>query len=130
MQKSQAYIAAQQPSTKQPISHLSLSAKRRDAGSDFNTNLRSRVPYYVYTPAASATQLKTGKHAVVIFLHGKGEQRPSVNRNKEKQLLIFRFNPLPHILGTFVRVMAEHLADKIIATLRLKIAKQFSQTSL
>ncbi len=43
-----------------------------------NTKLISRVPYYVYAPAASATQLKTGKYAAVIFLHGKGEQGASV----------------------------------------------------
>jgi dienelactone hydrolase len=43
-----------------------------------NTKLMSRVPYYVYAPATSATQLKTGKYAAVIFLHGKGEQGASV----------------------------------------------------
>jgi len=43
-----------------------------------NTKLISRVPYYVYAPATSATQLKTGKYAAVIFLHGKGEQGASV----------------------------------------------------
>jgi hypothetical protein len=49
---------------------------------------------------------------------------------KKKELLIFRFNPLPHILGAFVGVMAQHLADKVIATLALKIVKQFRQTRL
>lgn len=43
-----------------------------------NTKLISRVPYYVYAPATSATQLKTGKYAAVIFLHGKGEQGASI----------------------------------------------------
>ncbi len=43
-----------------------------------NTKLMSRVPYYVYAPATSTTQLKTGKYAAVIFLHGKGEQGTSV----------------------------------------------------
>jgi len=43
-----------------------------------NTKLMSRVPYYVYTPATSSTQIKTGKYAAVIFLHGMGEQGSSV----------------------------------------------------
>lgn len=43
-----------------------------------NTKLISRVPYYVYAPATNATQLKTGKYAAVIFLHGMGEQGSSV----------------------------------------------------
>lgn len=43
-----------------------------------NTKLVSRVPYYVYAPATSSTQLKAGKYAAVIFLHGKGEQGASV----------------------------------------------------
>jgi dienelactone hydrolase len=42
------------------------------------TKLMSRVPYYVYAPATSATQIKTGKFSVVIFLHGMGEQGSSV----------------------------------------------------
>lgn len=55
-----------------------LSHEGTQCGSEITTNLRSRVPYYVYAPATSATQLKTGKHPAVIFLHGKGEQGPSV----------------------------------------------------
>ncbi|MDO8343036.1 MAG: hypothetical protein Q7T48_07550 [Cellvibrio sp.] len=43
-----------------------------------NTKLMSRVPYYVYAPATSSTQIKTGKFAAVIFLHGMGEQGSSV----------------------------------------------------
>jgi dienelactone hydrolase len=43
-----------------------------------NTKLMSRVPFYVYAPATSATQIKTGKYAAVIFLHGMGEQGSSV----------------------------------------------------
>lgn len=43
-----------------------------------NTKLISRVPYYVYAPAISSTQLKTGKFAAMVFLHGAGEQAPSV----------------------------------------------------
>lgn len=42
------------------------------------TKLMSRVPYYVYAPATSSTQIKTGKFAAVIFLHGMGEQGSSV----------------------------------------------------
>lgn len=42
------------------------------------TKLMSRVPYYLYTPATSSTQIKTGKYAAVIFLHGMGEQGASV----------------------------------------------------
>lgn len=55
-----------------------MSHEGTQCGSEINTNLRSRVPYYVYAPATSATQLKTGKHPAVIFLHGMGEQGPSV----------------------------------------------------
>jgi len=43
-----------------------------------NTKLMSRVPYFVYAPATSSTQIKTGKYAAVIFLHGMGEQGSSV----------------------------------------------------
>jgi predicted peptidase len=43
-----------------------------------NTKLISRVPYYVYAPATGTTQIKTGKYAAVIFLHGMGEQGSSV----------------------------------------------------
>lgn len=42
------------------------------------TKLMSRVPYYVYAPATSSTQIRTGKFAAVIFLHGMGEQGSSV----------------------------------------------------
>lgn len=40
--------------------------------------LISRVPYYVYAPAATSTQVKTGKFAALVFLHGLGEQGNSV----------------------------------------------------
>lgn len=55
-----------------------MSHEGTQCGTEINANLRSRVPYYVYAPATSATQLKTGKHPAVIFLHGLGEQGPSV----------------------------------------------------
>lgn len=42
------------------------------------SRLISRVPYYVYAPAASNTQVHTGKMPAVIFLHGMGEQGSSV----------------------------------------------------
>lgn len=43
-----------------------------------NTRLSSRVPFYVYAPANNSTQVKTGKFAALIFLHGMGEQGPSM----------------------------------------------------
>ncbi len=43
-----------------------------------NTRLISRVPFYVYAPAVNNSQVKTGKFAALIFLHGMGEQGPSV----------------------------------------------------
>ena len=55
-----------------------ISHEGTQCSSEINTNLRSRVPYYVYAPATSATQIKTGKFPAVIFLHGQGEQGPSV----------------------------------------------------
>lgn len=35
-----------------------MSHEGPQCGSEITTNLRSRVPYYVYAPATSATQLK------------------------------------------------------------------------
>jgi predicted peptidase len=55
-----------------------LSHEGNECTAGISTKLISRVPYYVYAPATSATQLKTGKYAAVIFLHGKGEQGASV----------------------------------------------------
>lgn len=55
-----------------------LSHEGSECTAGISTKLISRVPYYVYAPATSATQLKTGKYAAVIFLHGKGEQGASV----------------------------------------------------
>lgn len=43
-----------------------------------STKLMSRVPYYVYAPATNSSQIKPGKYATVIFLHGAGEQGASV----------------------------------------------------
>ncbi len=43
-----------------------------------NTRLSSRVPFYVYAPAINNTQVKTGKFSALIFLHGMGEQGPSM----------------------------------------------------
>lgn len=43
-----------------------------------NTRLISRVPFYVYAPAMDTNQIKTGKFAALVFLHGMGEQGPSV----------------------------------------------------
>lgn len=43
-----------------------------------NTRLISRVPFYVYAPAINNNQIKTGKFSALIFLHGMGEQGPSV----------------------------------------------------
>ncbi|WP_039915245.1 hypothetical protein [Cellvibrio mixtus] len=42
------------------------------------TKLISRVPFYVYAPAINNTQVKTGKFPALIFLHGMGEQGPSM----------------------------------------------------
>jgi len=54
------------------------------------------------------------------FIAPKWEDKVRIySGGKKKELLIFRFNPLPHILGTFMGVMAEHLADKVIAALAL-----------
>lgn len=55
-----------------------LSQEGAECTAGVSSKLISRVPYYVYAPATSATQLKTGKYAAVIFLHGKGEQGASV----------------------------------------------------
>ena len=55
-----------------------LSHEGNECTAGISTKLISRVPYYVYAPATNATQLKTGKYAAVIFLHGKGEQGASV----------------------------------------------------
>ncbi|PUA27317.1 MAG: hypothetical protein B0W54_12020 [Cellvibrio sp. 79] len=43
-----------------------------------SNRLSSRVPFYVYAPANNNTQVKTGKFAALIFLHGMGEQGPSM----------------------------------------------------
>jgi hypothetical protein len=55
-----------------------LSQEGDECTPGISNRLKSRVPYYVYAPATNATQLATGKFAAVIFLHGQGEQAPSV----------------------------------------------------
>lgn len=55
-----------------------LSHEGSECSPGVSTRLISRVPYYVYAPANNSTQVKTGKFAAVIFLHGMGEQGNSV----------------------------------------------------
>jgi hypothetical protein len=43
---------------------------------------------------------------------------------KKKELLIFRLNPLPHILGAFMVMVTKHLADKIISASALNIVSE------
>lgn len=55
-----------------------LSHEGSECTAGVSTKLISRVPYYVYAPATSATQLSTGKYSAVIFLHGLSEQGASI----------------------------------------------------
>lgn len=55
-----------------------LSHEGKECKTGVKTNLDSRVPFYVYAPASSASQVAPGKHAAVLFLHGLGEQGGSV----------------------------------------------------
>lgn len=58
-----------------------------------------------------------------IELKWEGEVR-IYPAKKKKELLIFRLNPLPHILGAFMMMVTEHLTDKIIGAFALHIASK------
>lgn len=47
-------------------------------GSEDPGKLNTRVPFYVYMPATSATAITPGKYSAVVFLHGLSEQGASV----------------------------------------------------